>query len=110
MNALFAILEVMDKEPSLTATVILAGALGLVGFLAGRRRPWFALFPLAALLLFGFGRLSELQDPFVGAAIRQEAGSGYAVLTYVSMAVGLALCVAGALQGWLRRSRGLTSA
>jgi hypothetical protein len=110
MNALFAILEVMDKEPSLTLTLIVGGALGLAGFFAGRRRPWLALLPLAALLVFGLARLSELQDPFVGPAIREEAGNGYALLTYVAVAVGIALCVAGALQGWLRRPRGLTGA
>ena len=110
MNALFAILEVMDKEPSLTLTLILAVALGMVGFLAGRRRPWLATLPLAAILVFGFARLSELQDPLVGPAIRREAGTGYAVLTYAAVAVGIVLCVAGALQGWLRRPRGLTSA
>ena len=100
----------MDKEPSLTLTLILAGVVGLVGFLAGRRHPWLSLLPLAALLLFGFGRVSELHDPFVGPAIREEAGNGYAVLTYVAVTVGILLCVVGAMQGWRRRPRGLTSA
>ena len=110
MNALLAILEVTDKEPSLALTLILAGSLGLAGFIAGRRRPWVSLVPLAALLFLGWARVSELQDPFVGPAIRQEPGSGYAVLTYAAIAVGILLCVAGALQGWFRRPRGLTRA
>ena len=110
MNSLYAILEVLDKEPSLAFTVLLAVALGIVGFVVGRRRPWLSAIPLAALLLFGMARVFELLDPAVGPAIRQEAGDGYAVLTYVALIIGMVLCVGGALIGWRRRVRGLTSA
>jgi hypothetical protein len=62
MNGVFAALEVMDKEPSLAVTVILAASLGVGGLLAGHRRPWLSLVPLAAFVAFGLARLSELED------------------------------------------------
>src|SRR5262245_10110566 len=99
MNALFVVLEIMDKEPSLAITVFLAVAGGVVGLVAGRRRAWLSVLPLVALLLFGASRVSALQDPFVGPAIRQEVGNAYAVFTYTALAVGIALCLVGALQG-----------
>ena len=110
MNVLLAILEVMDKEPSLARTWIIAVGLGAAGFLAGRRRPWFAVPFVVAVLFLGVSRLAEFQDPYVGPAVRQEAGNAHVWLSYLAVVVGLSLSLAGAVQTVLRCRRGLTSA
>ncbi len=87
--------EVMDKEPGLATLWTQALVLGVVGFLAWRRHWALACGAtlIAALLVGGFHW--ELADPYVGPAIRQEAGRGYVVQAYASMLTCAALHVAG---------------
>jgi hypothetical protein len=66
--------EVMDKEPSLAALWGRAVALGVVGFLAWRVH-WAlgaAASSIAMVIVGSF--LWELNDPYIGPAIRDEAG------------------------------------
>jgi hypothetical protein len=72
-----AILEVMDEELSRPILWAIFIALGLAGFIAARRRPWFAVPPTAFAAILGFGQLAELRDPSVGPAILQEGGRAY---------------------------------
>ncbi len=87
----------MDKELplSLVLAVFLIG--GTIGFLASRKWRWLAFIfsPLFALL--GAVQLMELWDPYVGPAIREEAGSAYFVWSYISIISGIVLPIIGAL-------------
>jgi hypothetical protein len=100
--------EVMDKEPSVVAVLAWAMAGAVVGFVACRRFPWLtiALFPLASLLPFAVAQ--EVLDPYVGPAIMQEAGAGYAAACLVSLAMGIAGPLAGGVLGWRERIRDRT--
>jgi hypothetical protein len=78
------------------ALVTLAGALpATAGFAAGRYKPrlLFLLIPisLAAALAVPL----EIRDPFVGPAIRAEAGAPYVFLAYVTLALTLLAPIAG---------------
>ena len=95
------LLEVMDKEPSAAALWLQALVLGGAGYLAGRYRPrWLALVVLLTSFALG-GWVSELRDPFVGAAMRREAGPTYVGLGYASFVAILLASFAG----WYVRQR-----
>lgn len=96
--------EVMDKEPTLATLWTQALVLGVVGFFAWRRHWTLGIIAsLIAALLVG-GLHLELTDPYVGPAIRHEAGRGYVVQAYTSMLTCAALHVAG-LAAFIRRRR-----
>ncbi len=87
--------EVMDKEPTLAALWTRALVLGLAGFFAWRHH-WalgIGVSLLAGALIGSF--YWELTDPYVGPAIRQEAGGGYVTQAYASMFICVALHAAG---------------
>ncbi|HEX8317888.1 hypothetical protein [Longimicrobium sp.] len=104
MNAAGAILlEVMDKEisiPQMWVGYLLFGALAV--YLAPRSIAW----PVAIALwlaVVGWGQALELNDLWVGPAIRREAGEVYVTHSYASLIVGLLLCVAGIARHIRRR-------
>jgi len=46
---------------------------------------------------------AELIDPYVGSAIKAEAGLSYVVVSYIAIAISIVLVVFGTVQGWKRR-------
>jgi hypothetical protein len=91
--------EVMDKEWSLLSMFSLFIGLGVIGFFVCKRWPllWLLFIPL--LSVFAVGRVMEFMDPYLGEAIRQEAGLTYVIAAYVFMVVGLLLPIAGSYLG-----------
>ena len=89
------ILEVMDKEPSLSTVWGAALILGLIGFVAARFRRWLVLPALAVIAFLAYSQLSELADPVVGPAIIQEAGRGYLIHSCAAVALAVLLSVLG---------------
>src|SRR5467141_1154742 len=53
----------------------------------------------------GISQVLKLNDPYVGEAIRHEAGIRYVVLSYLAVGSSVILLVVGTLQGWARRKR-----
>ncbi len=100
--------EVMDKEWPLW--LVLAGffGAGVIGMLLCRKWPLVAILFLPPVLFYGIGQLLELNDPYVGGAIRQEAGARYVVLSYLAFGSSVILLVVGTLQGWARRKHSAT--
>jgi len=95
------LLEVMDKEPGAVALWLQALLFGTAGYLAGRYRPRWLLLVVILTGLALWNWVSELRDPFVGAAMRREAGSTYIPLGYASFA-GIVLA---SIAGWVSRQR-----
>lgn len=91
--------EVMDKELSLSAVLITCTVLSTVGFLSARFKPSMLLCVVPISLFFCYGQISELQDPYVGPAIVEEAGKYY---VYWSWA-GIAMIFAAILIGYVFR-------
>src|SRR5512142_806 len=81
--SLLSLLEVMDKEVTVREAWLLAGLCTGVGHLISRRWRWLVAVPLLVLLDSVWRIASELRDPFVGAAIRLEAGSEYPLFVYL---------------------------
>jgi hypothetical protein len=53
--------------------------------------------------LGGLRQILELNAPYVGEAIKAEAGIGYVVLSYLSICGGFLFLAVGTLKGWSRR-------
>jgi hypothetical protein len=51
----------------------------------------------------------ELGDPYVGPAIRAEAGERYFAVSYTAITGSLILLGVGTVQGWKRRKRNVKS-
>jgi hypothetical protein len=103
--ALFPVLvqaEVMDKEPSFFAVLILGLFGALLVFLAARFKPWLLLVLLPVVATLIYLQLSELVDPFVGPAIAAEAGRLYIVISWAAPVLVFAGCSAGFV--WRRRN------
>ena len=83
--------EVMDKQPSATENWIWSAAGGLVAIAAWRWRSWAGLVvtPLALMRLLAV--YLDLRDPFIGPAMRLEAGDGYVTQFYLAAALAVAL-------------------
>ena len=96
---MFILLEVMDKEPSLPTIWLTYLALGIGGFFAGRFRRWLVALPAFLILGFAVAQLSEWLDPFVGPAMRNEAGAFYFVQSGVALAIAGTLCALGMRRG-----------
>ena len=91
--------EVMDKEPSMVDNWVVAIGTGGLALVAWRWRRWLGALISILFALVATNVLFELRDPFVGPAIRDEAGERYVWHFYASVAVGTALhlmAVAGA--------------
>jgi hypothetical protein len=87
------LLEVMDKEwtvPQMWASFLF---LGLAAALLARWSVIASLCVGVLIVLIAMGQHAELTDPYVGPAIRREAGDAYFVHSYVAMAVALAMCL-----------------
>lgn len=75
--------EVMDKEPSLSS-MYLYGLLGsVVAILSARYKPWLLLLALPLPVLYFYGLILEINDPYVGPAILNEAGPIYIFSAYM---------------------------
>jgi hypothetical protein len=94
--------EVMDKEPSLVHLWSVAIVAGLLGYFAWRWRIVAGVVATLASVPLVWGFHWELTDPYVGSAIRQEAGQGYVIQAYLSMVLCLAIQLAGLAQRVLR--------
>lgn len=99
------LLEVMDKEPTVPGMWIGALVFGGAAVLLARRSVVAALCVTALVVLAAVGRHEELTDPYVGPAIRREAGDAYFVHDYMSTALALALCAGAVGWGIVRRVR-----
>jgi hypothetical protein len=86
------LLEVMDKEPSVQTVWLVAAGLGTLGYALARWRAWTITLSGGAIGLFAYSIMGEMRDPFVGPAIRQEAGPIYG--WHVALACALALLFA----------------
>jgi hypothetical protein len=100
---IFLAFEVMDKEWPLWLVLVGFLGLGIVGMFVCRRRPIAAVVFLPLMFLSGLSQVSELNAPFVGEAIRTEAGLSYVILSYLAIGVGFFLLVIGTIQGWVHR-------
>ncbi len=84
-----AFFEIMDKEPSALEVWLVGIIIALVAFFATRWR-WWAGAPFILLaLVFAYSRVGELNDPEFGPAIRDEAGLGYVIQSYLAVACAL---------------------
>ena len=97
------VFEVMDKEWPLWFVLLSFLGVGVVGMLVCRRRPTAAILILACVVFAGFRQVLELNDPYVGPAMRDEAGLAYFVLSYASIGAGIFLPIVGMWQGFVRR-------
>ena len=93
--------EVMDKEPSLIVNYVWGITGAILCFVTARYKPWLLLL-IAPLPLFYFVALiSEINDPFVGKAILNEAGSIYIISSYALAAFIIASIIIGL---WARKN------
>ena len=72
----------MDKEISLTLNVALGLTSSVLCLLITRFKPWLLLVVVPITAFYFFALVSEIQDPFVGKAILQEAGNIYIYSSY----------------------------
>ncbi len=85
--------EVMDKEPPLAQRAILYGVLSVAGWLLARKRWWLGLLVLPIVAVFAWVDVGELNDPFVGPAIIEEAGLLHALVWYAFILAGVGVPV-----------------
>ncbi len=79
--------EVMDKEPT-QGSMILWGVIGsLVAIFSVRFKPWLLLLALPFPALYFYGLILEINDPYVGPAILNEAGPIYIYSAYLLSAL-----------------------
>ena len=103
MRTLAFIFEVLDKEPSIGSIWLTFLLVALAGYLLCRWRWRLIALALPAALLFSFGWLTELLDPYVGAAMWQESKS-YVIQSYAAMSAAVLSPLAGAYLQW-RKSK-----
>ena len=95
VTATDAYAEVMDKEPSIADNWLLAVVGGLLAIAAWRWRGWAGLMVTSVVMFFLLGVYMELQDPFVGPAMRREAGEHYVTHYYAAVVVAVVLNAVG---------------
>jgi hypothetical protein len=93
------LLEVMDKEPTVMGMWAFTGIIGVGGFFLSRSWPWTAPLVVALVALNAWGLTMELNDPFVGPAILEEAGTSYPMHAAVTSVIAAALPLLGAVWG-----------
>jgi hypothetical protein len=87
--------EVMDKEPSVGCIWLIGLLSGCLGLLSARYCAWLVVGTLLLGSLLLGGVFSEIYDPYVGQAIRQEAGNAYILSAYGALGLALTLHLAG---------------
>jgi hypothetical protein len=111
MSLLAVILfEVMDKEWPLWFVLLGFLGVGLVGMVVCRKWPLMAVLVLAWIIYGGTRQVLELNDPYVGPAVRNEAGIWYVILSYFSIGAGILLPPIGAWHGHAQRKSRKSSA
>lgn len=103
---MFHFFEVMDKMPPMYFVWALYLFLGGVGFILARINPLlltlltpiYILAVITSVLIF-----SELNSPYVGPQIIQEAGYGYLVHHYLAIFVGVLLQSAGIVVWFIKK-------
>ena len=98
--AWYLVAEVMDKEPPLGAVIILALAAAVFGCLAAKIRWWLSMLASISALVLAAAILSELWDPFVGPAIRKEAGPWLFGLANLASVVSVVAPAVAAFVAW----------
>ena len=88
---IFALFEVMDKEPSLIFIWMSAITLAVGGLLLSRYRWWLAAILIVIATLAAYTQITELRDPFVGPQIVKEAGNGYVIQSYIAVLISILL-------------------
>lgn len=86
-----AFAEVMDKEPPIGAYWLVALVISTIGFFTCKKWPWLGVVVLVA----SYGILTEVLDPVVGPAIRNEAGLGYVIQVYLCSLLTVSASVGG---------------
>ncbi len=89
--AVFALLEVMDKEAAPAVVWAASLGVGIGGYLAARWRRWTAILSVAALGAALSSPVSESLDPVLGPAIRAETSGTYGSHLVASGVVGLVM-------------------
>ena len=98
MPVFSVLLEVMDKEPTLTRIWLTFLALGAVAGLLARRWRWTLWLSVPLFLFFAWAIVAEFTDPYGGPAIRAEAGWRYVWLSFVAIGAGALLVIGGAVR------------
>jgi hypothetical protein len=96
MQTIFALLEVMDKEPTLTQTWLTFLGLGVAAGLLARRWRRTLWVSVPVFLLAAGGMVAKFADDHIGPAIRAEAGWRYIWLSAAAIVVGALGVVVGA--------------
>jgi len=99
MNRFTVLAEVADKEPTLLKFWIVSIFLSGASLLFGLWRRWTALIPAAAAAIWACAVWSELNDHFVGPAIRKELGDTYIAQSYVSTLLPFVFIIVVFLRG-----------
>lgn len=105
---LLLLFEVMDKEPSLSFIWGYFLIVGIGGFFLIRKHPSFLLLILPLVLFIAVGMIEEINDPYVGPAIIQEAGKGYVTQSYFAITIGTVIPFFGVLAWYLKRNDKIT--
>lgn len=100
--------EVMDKEPSRPGLWLTAAVVGVAGLVAWLWKGWAGAVVSVVGLAWVWSFHWELVDPWVGPAIRQEAGPQYVRQAYASMMVCTLAHVVG-ITVWFVLRRGKAS-
>jgi hypothetical protein len=97
--AIFA--EVSDKIPSFARLWVEGAGAAIVGFLAARFTRWWWLVPIAFSALLIFSAWDMFADKHLAEAIRNEQGTNYEFVAWLSAV----LPIAAILLGYLARRR-----
>jgi hypothetical protein len=95
--------EVMDKEPTLLQTWALSRIGGGLAFGVARFRWWLGAIIGVLPTAYFLGLWQEVHDPFVGPAIRSEAGASYVWSSAIATLVWIGLAGTGVIAGFRRR-------
>ena len=96
MPSLFVLAEVMDKEPSILRNWLVLLGLGVLGLALSRFRWWAGLLALPLVVLYAGVLLTEQLDPYVGPAIRHEAGLTYPIQAGIAAVLAIGFTLVGA--------------
>ena len=81
--------EVMDKEAPLSTLWIAAVVIGIGGAIVVQRWRWAMVLVMLFAILFAVAVLTEIYDPYIEPAIREEAGLSYVVQAHLTVVVTL---------------------